>query len=101
MRFTKGEGKDRREKVGKENLRNDECRTAITKGTECLLDPLLRLGVYSTSRFIQENNSWMLEDSPRDGNSLQLSARELDPAFTDSSIVALMGIISTVWPKTT
>ena len=67
--------------------RNNEGCSALAETAEGLLDPLLRLGIHGTRRLVQEHNRWALQDGPGNGDSLQFTSRELNPALADACFI--------------
>ena len=60
------------------------------------LDKLLRLDVERRGRFIQEENLWVPQESPRNGKALLLPTGYLAAAFGQEGVVALkINIITT------
>merc|ERR1711881_789762 len=65
----------------RQTMSNDESRAASAKLLERGLDLSLDGRIDGRSGFVQQNNLRVLENDSCDGNSLQLTTRELDTPF--------------------
>ncbi len=53
------------------------------------LNQSFTFAVQVAGRFVQDQDFWIGQDRPRDGNSLPLSTREFDATFADHRVVAI------------
>ena len=70
-------------------MRDDKAGFSFAKDVQALLDLLFRDTVKGGGRFVQDQNGRILEEDPRDGDSLFLAAGEDDAALADVGLVAV------------
>ena len=81
--------KDRREPMC-----DDKRRTADHKVIECCLHDLLALRIECRSRFVENQDTRIFENRTRDRDALPLSPRQIQPALTDSRVIALRELVN-------
>src|SRR5437764_7879361 len=69
---------------------SDDQRCAVAHETvESVLHEGLGLVIKRGSRFVEDKNTWVAQDSTGDGDTLTLASRELDTALSHMTLVAL------------
>src|SRR5262245_34062262 len=70
-------------------MRNEEHRDAALETVHGPRELLRGLRIEARSRLVEHENLWPLQQRPRDGDALALSAREPRAALADFGLVAL------------
>ena len=71
-------------------MRDDEGRTSVPKRAQAVANQRFALAVETRRRLVENENARIGEDRARDRDALALAAGELDAAFADDRVVALL-----------
>ncbi len=68
---------------------NRDGGAALRDPVQCGLDETLALDIDGAGGFVEDNDLWLLDDTPGNGDSLLLAARQLYAAISYLSVIAL------------
>ena len=77
---------------GRKPMGDDKDRAALGDATHVLLDDPLTLIIERARRLIKNEDPWIADQSPRNGNALPLAARQAAAPLSNHCVVAMRQI---------
>ena len=68
---------------------DSDCRSRLRNAVKSSLYDLLSTDVDSTGSFVENEDCWLADDGPGNGDTLSLTTRKLSTAVSNESIIPL------------
>ena len=72
-----------------ETMRDSDRRAILRHPSQCLLDGLFRLDIKRSRRLVQNEDSRIVQNGPRDGDPLTLASRQIVPVLFQPRVVTV------------